>query len=551
MTKVEFQYKDIITTIQPSEDDTLRQICSKFVQKTQIDMNKVVFIYSGNTLNPDLTLAKTINKIDKERKKMIIMVSDIGIEPDNKSIFISPQAVCPVCKEHARYELKNHRLKIYNCKNGHTTEDLLISELENTQLIDESKIICDGCKIKNKANTYNNEMYVCNLCHMNLCPLCKSSHDKKHKIINYYDKYYICDKHNKEYNAYCEQCKKDICVICQKEHEFHKIIPYCDLIPELHVIGKLEEAQGKSIFTKNYFFGLSNKINLIIDRLNNIKKNVEVYLKFIERNFDNYNINNINYNILQNINYITDIIGPTLRDRNFEEIADVLGLAHYTSYESENNKNNFIFKILNIYNEMNKNEIDLIYNIPNNQDKIKIFGKYFVPGNNDYCKIICENKEYELTEYFDCKNIKNNKLEIKLKGINNVADLSFMFAGCSELSYQSNFSNLDTTYTSNIERLFQGCQFEKLPDISKFNTINVINMDSLFSGCTLLKSIPDISNWNTSNVLIMSEMFSNCSSLESLPDLSKWDISSVLEKNNMFENCSDSLNIPEKFKDIK
>ena len=77
---------------------------------------------------------------------------------------------------------------------------------------------------------------------------------------------------------------------------------------------------------------------MIIDRLNNIKKNVEVYLKFIERNFDNYNINNINYNILQNINYITDIIGPTLRDRNFEEIADVLGLAHYTSYESENNK---------------------------------------------------------------------------------------------------------------------------------------------------------------------------------------------------------------------
>ena len=84
-------------------------------------------------------------------------------------------------------------------------------------------------------------------------------------------------------------------------------------------------------------------------------------------------------------------------------------MAHYTSYESENNKNNFIFKILNIYNEMNKNEIDLIYNIPNNQDKIKIFGKYFVPRKNYYWKIICEKKEYELNEYFNCKKNKNKK----------------------------------------------------------------------------------------------------------------------------------------------
>ena len=30
---------------------------------------------------------------------------------------------------------------------------------------------------------------------MNLCPLCKSNHDKKHKIINYAQKFYVCKKH--------------------------------------------------------------------------------------------------------------------------------------------------------------------------------------------------------------------------------------------------------------------------------------------------------------------------------------------------------------------
>ena len=34
-----------------------------------------------------------------------------------------------------------------------------------------------------------------------------------------------------------------------------------------------------------------------------------------------------------------------------------------------------------------------------------------------------------------------------------------------------------------------------------------------------LKSLPDISKWNTSNVINMSYMFSGCTSLNSLPDI--------------------------------
>ena len=46
--------------------------------------------------------------------------------------------------------------------------------------------------------------------------------------------------------------------------------------------------------------------------------------------------------------------------------------------------------------------------------------------------------------------------------------------------------------------IFSGCsKLKSLPDISKWNTGNVINMKSLFSGCNSLTSIPDIGNWNT------------------------------------------------------
>ena len=47
---------------------------------------------------------------------------------------------------------------------------------------------------------------------MNLCPLCQLNHDKKHDLIDYEQKYFICPLHNENYNSYCENCKLDICI---------------------------------------------------------------------------------------------------------------------------------------------------------------------------------------------------------------------------------------------------------------------------------------------------------------------------------------------------
>ena len=538
MSKIEFQYKGLITIIQASDKEKFREICSKYAQKTQLDINKVNFLYSGETLNLDSTLIESMNSFDKERKAMTIMVIDNEIEPEKESFIKAPFIVCPTCKEPAIFEVVGYKIKIHKCKNGHTIDNILLSELENTQLIDESKIICDKCKINNKGNTYNKEMFICNKCNMNLCPLCKSKHNNTHKIINYNDKYYICKKHNKEYYSYCEQCKKDICIFCEKEHSGHKIITYNEILPEEENFQEI-----KTVFAL-CIKAMKLRFNMLIDRLNNLMKNYESYFKLIERNFNNYNANNINYNILQNINYIYKSFNSN-NEKN-ENILKDCG-----EFLTNNSYNDFIPKVLNIYNEMHKNEIDLVYNIPNNKNKVQIFGSNFIKNNKDLCKIIYENKEYDLTEYFDCKNTNDNLLKIKLKGINNVTILNSMFSFCSELSDLSDFSNWDTTFVLSMRELFEYCKFEKLPDISNLNTSNVLTFEYLFSSCSSLKSLPDISKWDTSNVTRMNCMFKYCSSLKSLPEISKWDITNA-QKNNgmqdMFYGCSDSLNIPDKFK---
>ena len=115
----------------------------------------------------------------------------------------------------------------------------------------------------------------------------------------------------------------------------------------------------------------------------------------------------------------------------------------------------YIYKYIKMYN----GEINIIYDIKGDDIDIDIFGIIFVINNRDKCKMIRDNKEYEITEKYYVNN-NNNKLNIILKGINNVTNMNWMFRGCKSLS--------------------------SLPDISKWNTNNVTSMNSMFSGCKSL-----------------------------------------------------------------
>ena len=147
-------------------------------------------------------------------------------------------------------------------------------------------------------------------------------------------------------------------------------------------------------------------------------------------------------------------------------------------------------------------EITIRYKIEDSK-RIQIFGCDFVANNRNLCKIIVNKEEFDLTMYQDANinQINNSIFEIKLKGIKNITNMSYMFSGCESLSY--------------------------LPDISKFNTQNVTKMTEMFYGCVSLSSLPDISKWNTQSVTDMESMFSNCNSLSSLPDISKWNTQNV------------------------
>ena len=123
----------------------------------------------------------------------------------------------------------------------------------------------------------------------------------------------------------------------------------------------------------------------------------------------------------------------------------------------------------NKYDERNKNnkknekeiigsketEVEIIYENKENKNKIKIFGDNFVKNNKNNFKLKIENKEEKLCEEINTKGKK--KINIILKEIKTITDMSSMFSGCSSLLSISDISNWKTSNLTALNHMFYKC----------------------------------------------------------------------------------------------
>ena len=526
MAEVIFLHAGVPINIQCKVNDKMKDIIKKLKEKVEITSGNVYFLYNGAVLNNELlTFEQLANQDDKLRKKMTITImDDTSSDIKKKEIIKSKNIICPKCNENIRMDIKEYKMNLSKCKNGHNIENILFNEFEETQNINLTEITCDICKKNDKSKTYNNEFHKCLTCKKNICPLCKSKHDNNHKIINYDEKYYKCSEHGDDYIAYCEDCKKNLCSICDG-HKDHKRLIFMDILPKKEDLIKTKD-EIKSTIDK-----FNSQIRALISILNDVKDKINMYYKIYEDIINNYDNKNRNYEIIYNINQLQN-----------NKIKDELDkIIEYNIIE----KYKYIF---NVYQTMNIDEINIIYNIKDLKE-VQLFNPNFIERNENKLKLIIDGKEQDLIDIYELSNNNKDILKVKLKGITNVTDMSWMFYGCSSLTSLPDIYKWNTTNVTNMRCMFCRCSsLTSLPDISKWNTTNVTNMSGMFWGCSSLTSLPDIYKWNTTNATDMSYMFEGCSSLTSLPDISKWNTTNVSNMSCMFNGCKSSLNIPSKFK---
>ena len=412
MAQVEFSYEGVNTIIQCNLNEKMKGICKKFKDKTLIGIKILFYSYNGKVLtNKESTFEEIVNLQDKKRKKMNVIVFEKEFDIHQKDIIKSKNTICPYCEENIKMDIKDYKINLYECRHGHKIENILLNKFEETQKVDLSNIICAICKNNNKSISYNNIFYKCLTCNDNICPLCKLNHNKQHKIINYDDKYYICDKHNEIYFSYCEECKINLCALCE-EHKKHKRVLFSDILLKKEELVKI----NKQLKEKIYLF--NNDIKMLINILNEVMNKINIYYKIngdIIKNYDDNNKNR-NYETLYYLNqYKND------NNKYIDELKKII--------ECNNIKEKFD-NIFNIYTKMNIDEINLQYKVED--DEVKLFSKIFVENNMNNCKLLINGKEQELkdTYTFGLFRTKKDILEIKLKGITKITNMCGMFFNC-------------------------------------------------------------------------------------------------------------------------
>ncbi len=582
---VKFTFLDKETSMKFKKTEKLKSIFNKFAQSQEKSINDLFFFHKGENIpsNSSQRIISLQDPLDKQKnrdKAIYISVVPLNDENSKDGLKMSPHIICPKCKEHCLINMKNYKISLNGCFKDHQTNDILLPDFPSSQYMIESLVKCGLCS-SHKGKTLNNRFYTCS-CGINLCPSCIFKHKMPdHNVIDYDTKYFFCLQHKEKFNSYCVNCFKNLCSICESEHDNeHRIVIFDEVIND-EIVNEIKDTQKD--------FKL--QLDLICDQ---IKTMIEVFQKMLEtlngfydindKIFQNYDKENRNYEIIQNVlkininlsdeNEVYQNITKILNEKKFEKkMKHVLRLYTkiygeddiYPPPETENvterniNPNNINTNI-NLRSvksnrgkkagEKFQNEMTIKYRV--NEDipegEVKLFGKEFVRNNKNNCILYIDANKQELCETFTYSQdeIDDGYLDVRIVEINPIKDMSYMFANCTQVALLPDIHKWDFSQVKDMRYIFSGCVgIVSFPDISLWNVSNVTNMSYMFSHCENLKNLPEISNWDTNKVNNMCCMFNYCSGLTKLPEISKWKMNNVINISYMFNGCSELKTIPD------
>jgi len=190
-----FNFNGNEVNIVSKKDEYMKDIIEQYLITIRKEHENCFFLYNGCMVKEELKIEE-INNEDNELKILVYEIEDD--DKCKEKLKDSKYIICPSCKEICFIDINNYKIDLFNCKNNHCFSNLLLSELNDFQKINESKIKCHKCNI-DKSETINNNFYKCLDCNINLCPLCNSSHKKNHKTIDYEIKNICCNNHGERY----------------------------------------------------------------------------------------------------------------------------------------------------------------------------------------------------------------------------------------------------------------------------------------------------------------------------------------------------------------
>ena len=373
------------------------------------DEDKIVFNNDDiNNLN-----IKNENEENKDKKNMDIL--SISFDEEKKDISlkdidikVGSKMKCPEqkCFANAIININPFFFDI-NTNCGEHTYKLDIIDFTK-KVFKEDKETCNICgKTYGDLKDSKINLYKCS-CGKNICKKCKetmlsSSHDQKdvneikkeenhekHVTIDFKEKDFkcICSNQKKRYKNFCLNCNQNLCQLCIEKHKDHRIFKFNKFKKE-----QLKEKNKKQKdIIKQFNKIIDEWLNIVVQKVKEYKKKLELYAKINETIIEQYNPPNVCYQTIKNVQYL-----------NFDFDEMVLNLIKY-----ERNMKKQTEIIFNFLNEKMKEYINL-----NPKEKeiqtIKSKNSYDI---KDIVKQICELKKKGFLVIDVQKNEPNEELKI-------------------------------------------------------------------------------------------------------------------------------------------
>ena len=532
------------------EEENIINIFRNYALLIKEKFEDLIFLYQGKKLVVNNALKL------KNFKKRIIKFLVINMRLKIETINEPKQIICPKCKNLSLFILNEDKISFNNCIKRDNISLLEIPKFIKSQIIQEEKIICDECF--NSKSFYKMKFYKC-FCNKNICPLCigkhsKYKHNNKGNHIEYYETFYKCHIHNNLYISYCKECHKNLCSECEENCKNHTIINFKKIKPGEKKINLIKKEINEGKEKINHYMKNLEKLKIILDKkIKYLIEYLNYYYKLIEK---------INYCFESLFNY------ENIQSLAYFESSKLLKYINYNLKEKIKKNLRIQIDLFDISNRM-----EMVYENKEQNSRTLLFGEEFFKKNKKNCILLINDEIKDFNNYYIFDSKKENSIKVELFEESKITNMSSLFNNCNSLT-SVDISDWNMEKIISVSQMFKSCQFlstikssskwrldnikndisyiffecsklKEIPDISNWNTKNIINMSYIFKGCSELKSLPDISKWDTRNVVNMSNIFSGCKSLFSLPDISKWDISKVTDLSGIFSECKELKNFPD------
>ena len=126
----------------------MKDITSRCCTKLAKNAEDIYFIYKGAVLDENSNIKQIKNNSDGAKILVFNRNDQNDKIKEEENLVDSKDVICPICGENCLINIKNYKIELNKCLNGHSLQNIYFNEFKNIQKINEAKVICNNCHKK-------------------------------------------------------------------------------------------------------------------------------------------------------------------------------------------------------------------------------------------------------------------------------------------------------------------------------------------------------------------------------------------------------------------